>query len=747
MICMMALGLTAHAGHVRIFSTTADGTETLKYMTRETTGTLAANRIRLVPSTEYQSMDGFGYGLTYSSCYNLLKMNPRDRHEFLRKTFSPETGLGVSYCRISIGCSDFSSRVYTLCDTRDIKNFALQRDEKDYLIPVLKEILEINPDLKIIGSPWTCPRWMKVEKLSSTTEYNHWTSGHLNPKYYSAYAQYFVKFVEAFRQNGIEIYAVTPQNEPLNKGNCASLYMPWAEEVEFLKYLAPAFSQAGLKTKIYVFDHNYNYDGIADQVDYPVKVYNALDDTMEGSELVVGAAYHDYGGNVSELTDIHNQAPTKELIFTESSIGTWNDGRNLNSRLLPDMNNLVISTASRHCRAVIVWNLMLDTKRGPNLDGGCTTCYGAVDISADDYHTITANSHYFVIAHASVAVKPGAVRIRTSGTAIDNVSHVAFRNPDNTYGVLLVNNNSGTRTVSIFEDTNDVVTVELSGKSVTSVIIGAEEEPELMLGEKMLSNVTWNQYTLTTELKQGQAYVQNFVDSENWYVDPDFFWQNEKGELVFIPLSGIYTVNVDLCDRTVLVSPEEVTMNKEGEGNVYVIGAANSIGKPHYGGSSEWKLENAIPMAEIADKVYQLTFTVGDQLNPQSIDFGFYGAKAWVPHFLATSGSEYRLSYTTSAESLYFNLGVGRQGYENGHVYLRSNSLKLTSGDTYVCRVDLTNGVGNGVVYIVKQDATGIQPVNIQKLNSSDRIYNINGQQLQQKPRKGVYIQGNRKTL
>ncbi len=747
MIYLMALGLTAQAEHVRIFSTTADGTETLKYKTQETAGTLAANRIRLMPSTEYQSMDGFGYGLTYSSCYNLLKMNPRDRHEFLRKTFSQETGLGVSYCRISIGCSDFSSRVYTLCDTRDIKNFALQSDETDYLIPVLKEILEINPDLKIIGSPWTCPRWMKVENLSSTAEYNHWTSGHLNPQYYSAYAQYFVKFVEAFRQNGIEIYAVTPQNEPLNKGNCASLYMPWAEEAAFLKYLAPAFSQAGLKTKIYVFDHNYNYDGLADQVDYPVKVYNALDDTMEGSELVVGAAYHDYGGNAAELTDIHNQAPTKELIFTESSIGTWNDGRNLNTRLLPDMNNLVISTATRYCRAVMVWNLMLDTNRGPNLDGGCTTCYGAVDISADDYHTITANSHYFVIAHASVAVKPGAVRIRTSGTTIDNVSHVAFRNPDNTYGVLLVNNNSGTRTVSIFEETDAVVTVKLSGKSVTSVIFGAEEEPELMLGEKMLSNVTWNQYALTTELTQGQAYAQNFVDDGNWYVDPDFFMKNDAGELIFKPLSGIYTVNVDIGNQTILVTPEERTLNQEGEGNVYIIGAANSIGKPHYGGGSEWKLENAIPMAEVADKMYQLTFTVGEQLNPKSIDFGFYGARAWVPQFLATSGSEYMLSYNSTAESIFFNIGVGRQGHENGHIFLRSNSLKLTPGDTYVCMVDLTNGVGNGVVYIVKQDATDIQPVNIHKFNSSDHIYNINGQQLQQKPRKGVYIQGNRKTL
>ena len=746
-IFAMAFGLAAQAGNVRIFSTTADGTEALKCTIQETTSTMSANRIRLVPTTEFQSMDGFGYGLTYSSCYNLMKMNPLDRHEFLRKTFSPERGFGVSYCRVSIGCSDFSSRVYTLCDTKGLGNFALQSDEKDYLIPILKEILEINPQMKIIGSPWTCPRWMKVENLNSTQPYNHWTNGHLNPQYYSDYAQYFVKFVEAFRQHGIDIYAVTPQNEPLNRGNCASLYMPWEEEAAFLKHLAPAFSKAGLKTKIYVFDHNYNYDGVASQVDYPVNVYNALDDTMEGSELVVGAAYHDYGGNVSELTDIHNQAPTKELIFTESSIGTWNDGRNLGARLLTDMNNLVLSTATRYCRAVMVWNLMLDTRRGPNLDGGCTTCYGAVDISADDYHTITANSHYYIIAHASVAVQPGAVRIRTSGSTIDNVSHVAFRNPDNSYAILLVNNSSSSRTVSIFEQADAVATVTLSGKSVTSVVIGADEEPELKLGGQVMANQAWNRYTLTTELRQGQAYDQNFVDSEHWYVDPDFFLRNGEGELIFKPLSGLYTVSVDLSNQTLLVSPEEVAMSADGMGNVYVIGAANSIGKPHYGGGKEWELENAIPMARVSQKVYQLTFTVGEQLNPASVDFGFYGARAWTPQFMGTSGSAYKLSYSSKVESFYFNIGMGRQGHENGHIFLRSSSMKLTPGDTYVCTVDLTNGVGDGMVSITKQNATSVLPVDLQEQSSTAPIYNLGGQQLQQKPKKGVYLQGSKKTL
>mgnify|MGYP002518149690 CR=1 FL=1 len=245
--------------------------------------------------------------------------------------------------RISIGCSDFSSKVYTLCDKKGIENFALTKDETDYVIPVLREVLAINPNLKIMASPWTCPKWMKVKEIGSGTPYDSWTGGRLNPAYYETYAQYFVKFIEAFRSAGIPIYAVTPQNEPLHSGNCASLYLPWEDEAALISHMAPAFKRAGLNTKIYCFDHNYNYDNVAGQEDYPVKVYNALSGEMEGSELVVGSAWHNYGGSPSELDDIHQQAPDKEIVFTEASIGTWNDGRNLQARLIDDMKNLMFS--------------------------------------------------------------------------------------------------------------------------------------------------------------------------------------------------------------------------------------------------------------------------------------------------------------------------------------------------------------------------------------------------------------------
>ena len=211
----------------------------------------------------YQTMDGFGAAITYSTAYNLMKMTPADRHNFLEETYSLSKGWGYSYARISIGCSDFSSTEYTCCDTPGLENFRLHEDETKYVIPILKEILAINPQLKIIGSPWTCPRWMKVKDLETLEPYNSWTDGYIHPKYYQTYADYFVKWIKAFEAEGIPIYAVTPQNEPLNRANCASTYVSWKEECELVRRMAPTFKRNGLKTKIYVFDHNYNYDNIA----------------------------------------------------------------------------------------------------------------------------------------------------------------------------------------------------------------------------------------------------------------------------------------------------------------------------------------------------------------------------------------------------------------------------------------------------------------------------------------------------
>lgn len=419
--------------------------------------------ITLEPGEKFQEMDGFGAALTGSSCYNLMQMDEPDREKFLKETFSHEEGMGYSYVRISIGCSDFSLSEYTCCDTPGLENFSLQSEELDYVVPILKEVLEINPDLQIIGSPWTSPRWMKVNNLTDLQPYNSWTSGHLNPEYYDEYAQYFVKWIKAMGDQGVHVDAITPQNEPLNRGNSASLFMGWREQRDFVKVLGPALDQAGLETKLYVFDHNYNYDDMKNQEDYPLKIY----DDKEANSHITGAAYHNYGGHPDELLDIHEKAPDKELIFTETSIGTWNDGKNLSKRLMDDMEHVAFGTVNRWGRAVIVWNLMLDSNRGPNREGGCQTCYGAVDIDVDDYQTITRNSHYYIVGHLSSVVKPGAVRIGTKGFREDGIIYSAFENPDGSYALVLMNDTGEGQSITISDETN-YFTYEVPSRAVVS---------------------------------------------------------------------------------------------------------------------------------------------------------------------------------------------------------------------------------------------------------------------------------------
>ncbi|HHU41209.1 MAG TPA: glucosylceramidase [Fermentimonas caenicola] len=453
-------------GDVTIYVTTNNRSQDFKKQAADfsSKSNMSPTTIKLNPAERFQTMDGFGAAITGSTAFNLMKMTKENRTKFLKETFSPTEGMGQSYVRISIGCSDFSLSEYSLCDTPGIENFGLTSEETDYVIPVLKEILAINPDLKIMGSPWTPPQWMKVNNLTDLQPFNSWTSGQLNPAYYGDYATYFVKWIQAMNQNGIKIYSVTPQNEPLNRGNSASLYMGWEEQFEFVQnHLVPQFKAASLSTKIYLFDHNYNYDNMADQNGYPMKIYDAGID----SDVVAGAAYHNYGGDKAELLKVQSRYPERELVFTETSIGTWNDGRNLQVRLIDDMREVALGTVNNGCKAVIVWNLMLDTERGPNREGGCQTCYGAVDIDISDFSTITRNSHYYIIGHLSSVVKPGAVRIGTTGFSDPGFIHSAFENTDGTYAVVLLNSTSASKSITL-DDGKQHFTYEVPANSVIS---------------------------------------------------------------------------------------------------------------------------------------------------------------------------------------------------------------------------------------------------------------------------------------
>ena len=461
---------------VMTYVTTADGTMGFVAIGKDYAEGLNMSperTLKLNPNVRYQEFDGFGAAITGAAAFNLMQMPAERRQKLLVETFSPEKGMGYGYVRVPIGGSDFNSRSnydYTCCDTKGIENFALTTDELDYIIPVLKEILAINPGLKVMGTPWSCPIWMKVDDIRSKAPYtgpNKWVGGYLNPDYYQDYAMYFVKWIKAFEAAGINITSVTPQNEPLNWGNSMSLYMPWDQERDFIKLaLGPVFKREGINAKIICFDHNYNYDGKKDQQEYPIKIYA----DPEASQYIDGAAYHSYGGSPTELDNIHKQAPEKNLYFTEQSIGTWNY-QSFGQSLMSEMKNTCIGTITRWCKAVIVWNFMLDENGGPHGGpGACATCYGAVDISSKDYITLNKRSHYYVIGHLSKALKAGSTRIATSGYMPTGLSAVASENPDGTYGLVLFNENAEGLTF-IIEHNGKHFEIKLPAESITSCIL------------------------------------------------------------------------------------------------------------------------------------------------------------------------------------------------------------------------------------------------------------------------------------
>ena len=481
LIFSLALTLSAFSAKtVEVTTTSANGQLLLSKQSIKLGSNIgtANSIITLKAEQKYQTMDGFGFALTYSACYNMMKMTAQDRHNLLVKTFSPTDGFGVNYVRMSIACSDFSSECYTYCDKKGpsdnlLANFTLHDDELSYVIPVMKEVLAINPQIKIMAAPWTAPRWMKQKSVTDTSAWNYYVGGVLNPTYYEAYAQYFVKFIQVMKTYGINIYAVTPQNEPLNAGNCASTYIGATQEADFIKHLAPAFHNADIKTKIYVFDHNYNYDNKPGEDDYPVQIYKALSPTMPGYELVKGCAWHDYGGSYTEMEDIQQKAPDMEQIFTETSIGKWNDGRNLRKHLVNDFNNLILHFINRYGRATMVWNFMLDLNYGPYTQavGSCTTCMGAIDIDQNDYKTLHYNSHYYLICHAAEVVQEGAYRIGNSiSDTQDGLLYSTFLNPNGTYALLLSNNSENDYTIGVRSSRNAPVTqIHVPAKSIVSV--------------------------------------------------------------------------------------------------------------------------------------------------------------------------------------------------------------------------------------------------------------------------------------
>jgi len=347
-------------------------------------------------SLKMQSVDGFGFALTGGSAELMMLMSPAARTALLRDLFRTDgTGIGVSYVRLTIGASDLNSFVFSYDDLPagetdpELKKFDLGQDKKD-VIPVMREILAINPDIKILASPWSPPVWMKTNDRAK--------GGTFNTKYYDVWARYFVKYIEQMAENGIAIDAITIQNEPLNSNNTPSMRMTAHEQAEFIKnHLGPQLRTNGLNTKIVLFDHNL------DRPDYPLTVLS----DPEAAAYVDGSGFHHYGGEMSAMSVMHAAFPDKHLYFTEQMVVERPGSGRID--IAAQVRRMIVDVTRNWSRNVILWNFAADPLNDPHTDdGGCPMCQGAVTLDGDG---VTKNLAYYVIAHASKFVRPGSVRI------------------------------------------------------------------------------------------------------------------------------------------------------------------------------------------------------------------------------------------------------------------------------------------------------------------------------------------------
>lgn len=403
------------------------------------------NNIEVNESSTYQTVAGFGYTLTGGSVQTINTLTAARKQELLQDLFNTTTGIGISYLRLSIGASDLNSAPFTYDDMpagqtdTTLANFSISPDAA--LVSMLKDILAINPNIKIIAAPWSAPVWMK--------DNGNFKNGSLKPEYYGVYAQYFVKYIKAMQAEGISITAVTPQNEPLNPYNTPSLVMTAPQQATFIKNnLGPAFETAGITTKIVVYDHN---------CDVPTYATSILGDAA-ANKYVDGSAFHLYAGDISALSTVHNAYPNKNLYFTEQYTAA---GGSFAGDLKWHVKNVVIGSMRNWSINAMEWNLAANSTNDPHTDGGCSDCKGAITIASSDSYS--KNVAYYIIAHASKFVPAGSVRIASTETA--GLSTVAFKTPEGKHVLIVENDNTFSLTFNVKYNDKWVVT-KLDGGAV-----------------------------------------------------------------------------------------------------------------------------------------------------------------------------------------------------------------------------------------------------------------------------------------
>lgn len=436
LIALLLLPAVAYSQKVSSWLTTPDGSSLLAPQStslRFSSAAPAATVIDVDDKQTFQSIDGFGYALTGGSAQLLMHMSPEKRAAILYELFTTEgAGIGVTYLRLSIGSSDMNDHVFTYDDMPagetdpTLAKFSLDPDRAD-VIPIVKQILAINPKIKLLASPWSAPSWMKDNAAPK--------GGSLKPEFYPVYAAFLVKYISGMKQEGINIDTITVQNEPENPHNTPSMVMTAEEQKTFIRdAFGPALQKSGLPTKIVLYDHN------CDHPNYPL---TTLQDP-EASKYVDGSGFHLYRGTIDALTTVHDAFPNKNIYFTEQMV-VDEKGGTATTNISEPVEKIIIGATRNWSRNVLLWNLAADSNDNPHTnDGGCPICQGSITIDGDK---VGRNRGFYTLAHASKFVRPGAVRIASN--ASDALPNVAFKNAKGKSVLIVANRDASAKTFTV----------------------------------------------------------------------------------------------------------------------------------------------------------------------------------------------------------------------------------------------------------------------------------------------------------
>lgn len=389
------------------------------------------------PQKRFQTMVGFGAAMTDSSAWLIQnKLGFFQRRALLHELYGPPPNLGLNMMRLTIGASDFSLKPYTLDDVPfgqvdpQLQHFNVTPNVHD-VIPTVRAVLAINPELVIIASPWSAPAWMKTSQ--------NLIGGELLPQYESAYADYLVKYLDAYLGYGIPIFALTLQNEPsFVPITYPGMEMPADTRARIIaQYLGPKLASRTQKTQILEWDHNWNAP------EQPLSVL-----ASDAGRYVNGVAWHCYDGSQYAQGRVHRAYPQKDAYLTECSGGDWASA--VNGELLWFTRELLVTGTRQWARGVVYWNLVLDEKHGPHF-GGCALCKGVVTIDSKT-GDVSRNDEYYAFAHFSRFVLPGAVRVESTKTDEAHLANVAFQNAsDDSIVVVMVNSDAVARPVTVVQ--------------------------------------------------------------------------------------------------------------------------------------------------------------------------------------------------------------------------------------------------------------------------------------------------------